>query len=71
MRQVGLLAIELQLCIRQPEKALGIIACLEDLIVHGPNIKPLLKLSKMNDKEVREKRVYIYSNIVVSFINFV
>lgn len=57
-RQVGLLAIELKLCIRQPEKALTLINFLENQILNGnkPAIKPL-KIAKASEKETKDKKV--------------
>ncbi|KAI4466623.1 ccr4-not transcription complex subunit 10 [Holotrichia oblita] len=51
-KQVGLLMIELQLCIRQPEKALGLITHLQNRVLNGTtNIKINLKHSKITEKE--------------------
>lgn len=57
-KQVGLLMIELQLCIRQPEKALGLITYLQNQCLNGnntSNIKINMKHGKPIEKEQKEK----------------
>ncbi|KAJ8962748.1 hypothetical protein NQ318_001146 [Aromia moschata] len=53
-KQVSLLAIELQLCLRQPEKALTLINYLENNLIYGGSI-PLKGL----DKSGKEKKVQL------------
>jgi CCR4-NOT transcription complex subunit 10 len=49
-KQISLFAIELQLCVRQSDKALSLISYLENQLINGtPNIKML-------DKSVKEKK---------------
>lgn len=48
--------IELQLGIRQPEKALGLITYLQNQCLNGTaNIKINLKHPKLNEKEQKDK----------------
>lgn len=50
-KQFSLFAIELQLCVCQPEKAMSLINYLENQIINGtPNIKLL-------DKSIKEKKI--------------
>lgn len=62
-KQVSLLAIELQLCIRQPEKALTLINYLENNLMYGGSI-PLKGLDKMG----KEKKVSSQFNCFLSDI---
>ncbi|EFA06148.2 CCR4-NOT transcription complex subunit 10 isoform X1 [Tribolium castaneum] len=51
-KQVSLFAIELQLCVRQSDKALSLINYLENQLINGtPNIKLLDKTVKEKDKK--------------------
>lgn len=55
-RRVGLLITELQLCVKQPEKALGLLTYLQNQLVNSnDNIKTLK--TKGSDKEQKEKKV--------------
>lgn len=70
-KQVGFLIIELQLCIKQPDKALSLITYLHNQILNGTNniksIKP-----KVNEKEQKEKKVRIitFNLFFIFFISF-
>ncbi|XP_044263264.1 CCR4-NOT transcription complex subunit 10 [Tribolium madens] len=51
-KQVSLFAVELQLCVRQSDKALSLINYLENQLINGtPNIKLLDKSAKEKDKK--------------------
>lgn len=61
--------IELQLCIRQPEKAIGLITHLQNRVLNGTaNIKINLKHSKITEKDlIKDKLNKVgcrYSNII-------
>lgn len=65
-RQVSLLAIELQLCAKQPEKALSFITYLENQIniTNLANVKLLDKGSKTTEQ--KEKKVSIQECFIIS-----
>lgn len=65
--------IELQLCIRQPEKALGLITHLQNRVLNGTtNIKINLKHSKVAEKDqIKDKinKVSFQYCVIVSLIS--
>lgn len=56
---------ELQLCVKQPEKALGLLTYLQNQILNGSNE---IKMLKTKDKEPKEKKVFAL-NLHYCFIN--
>lgn len=59
-KHVGFLIIELQLCIRQPDKALSLITYLHNQILNGSNNIKAVKPPKTIEKDLKDKKVRIF-----------
>lgn len=60
-KQISLLLIELQLCIRQPEKALSLITYLENQMCSVGSIKILDKNQKLSEPKEKKVSAFILS----------
>lgn len=64
-KQVSLLTIELQLCVRQPDKALTLISYLENQILNGNSNQTNVKMQDKSTTKEKEKKVTILFGFII------